>query len=84
MSIRYASTQIRKYACDCVQSTINIVLDRVGRVDPVTRGIEISVNYLGFDFDVCPIAPLLRTDLNVLSMQVCGCKSAALYCFSYS
>jgi len=33
-------------------STINIVFDRVGKVDPVTRAIEISVNYLGFRFDV--------------------------------
>ena len=33
-------------------STINIVFDRVGRVDPITRGFEIAVNYLGFQFDV--------------------------------
>ncbi|KAL3886675.1 hypothetical protein ACJMK2_026655 [Sinanodonta woodiana] len=33
-------------------STINIIFDRVGRVDPVTRGIEIAVNYLGIQFDV--------------------------------
>ena len=34
------------------QSTVNIIFDRVGRVDPVTRGIEIAVNYLGIQFDV--------------------------------
>jgi len=33
-------------------STINIVFDRVGRVDPITRGFEIAVNYLGLHFDV--------------------------------
>lgn len=33
-------------------STINIIFDRVGRVDPVTRGIEIAVNYMGISFDV--------------------------------
>lgn len=33
-------------------ATVNILFDRVGRVDPVTRGIEIAVNYLGFQFDV--------------------------------
>jgi len=33
-------------------ATINIVFDRVGRVDPVTRGLEIAVNYLGIQFDV--------------------------------
>ncbi|KAM7315004.1 Golgi pH regulator [Ixodes scapularis] len=32
--------------------TINIVFDRVGRVDPVTRGMEIAVHYMGFDVDV--------------------------------
>ena len=35
-----------------MQATINIVFDRVGRVDPVTRGIEIAVDYLGIQFDV--------------------------------
>uniref|UniRef100_A0A8C1UWA5 Golgi pH regulator n=1 Tax=Cyprinus carpio TaxID=7962 RepID=A0A8C1UWA5_CYPCA len=34
-------------------ATINIVFDRVGKNDPVTRGIEITVNYLGIQFDVC-------------------------------
>lgn len=33
-------------------STVNIIFDRVGKVDPVTRGIEIAVNYLGIQFDV--------------------------------
>lgn len=32
--------------------TVNIVFDRVGKVDPVTRGIEIAVNYIGFQLDV--------------------------------
>ncbi|RXM98558.1 Golgi pH regulator [Acipenser ruthenus] len=34
------------------KATINIVFDRVGKTDPVTRGIEITVNYLGIQFDV--------------------------------
>ena len=33
-------------------STVNIIFDRVGKVDPVTRGIEITVNYIGLQFDV--------------------------------
>lgn len=33
-------------------STVNIVFDRVGKVDPVTRGIQIVVNYMGFELDV--------------------------------
>ncbi|VDK85401.1 unnamed protein product [Onchocerca ochengi] len=32
--------------------TVNIVFDRVGKVDPVTRGIEIAVNYMGFELDI--------------------------------
>uniref|UniRef100_A0AAF5RXV6 Golgi pH regulator n=1 Tax=Wuchereria bancrofti TaxID=6293 RepID=A0AAF5RXV6_WUCBA len=32
--------------------TVNIVFDRVGKVDPVTRGIEIAVNYMGFQLDI--------------------------------
>ncbi|KAK7580328.1 hypothetical protein V9T40_000957 [Parthenolecanium corni] len=33
-------------------STINIVFDRVGKIDPVTRGMSILVHCLGFDLDV--------------------------------
>ncbi|MFH4976242.1 hypothetical protein AB6A40_002951 [Gnathostoma spinigerum] len=33
-------------------STVNIVFDRVGKVDPVTRGIEIAVKYMGIELDV--------------------------------
>jgi len=33
-------------------STVNIVFDRVGRVDPVTRGIQIAVNFVGLQIDV--------------------------------
>ncbi|XP_069746575.1 Golgi pH regulator isoform X3 [Narcine bancroftii] len=33
-------------------ATINIVFNRVGKTDPVSRGIEITVNYLGIQFDV--------------------------------
>ncbi|KAK6054129.1 pH regulator A family protein [Cooperia oncophora] len=32
--------------------TVNIVFDRVGKVDPVTKGIEIGVNWMGIDLDV--------------------------------
>lgn len=32
--------------------TINIIFDRVGKKDVVTRGIEIAVLWLGFKFDV--------------------------------
>ena len=42
------------YTC-YFQSTINIIFDRVGKVDPVTRGIEIAVNYLGIQFDVSSV-----------------------------
>lgn len=33
-------------------ATINIIFDRVGKVDPVTRGMEIAVKYFGIQFDV--------------------------------
>lgn len=32
--------------------TVNIVFDRVGKVDPVTKGIEIGVHWIGIDMDV--------------------------------
>ncbi|XP_018324186.1 Golgi pH regulator [Agrilus planipennis] len=32
--------------------TINIVFDRVGKKDPVTRGIEIAVHWMGLNIDV--------------------------------
>ncbi|XP_063700242.1 Golgi pH regulator [Culicoides brevitarsis] len=33
-------------------STINIIFDRVGKKDAVTRGIEIAVHWCGFEMDV--------------------------------
>ncbi|XP_064595611.1 Golgi pH regulator-like [Liolophura sinensis] len=33
-------------------ATVNIIFDRVGKKDPITRGTEIAVNYLGIQFDV--------------------------------
>lgn len=33
-------------------SSVNIIFDRVGKIDPVTRSIEISVHYFGIEFDV--------------------------------
>ena len=33
-------------------SSVNIIFDRVGKVDPVTKTIEIIVNYFGIEFDV--------------------------------
>lgn len=35
-----------------IMAWINIILNRVGRIDPVTRGIQIAVDWLGFEFDV--------------------------------
>ncbi|CAG2169681.1 unnamed protein product, partial [Oppiella nova] len=32
--------------------TVNIVFDRVGKVDPVTRGLQIAVNWVGLQVDV--------------------------------
>ena len=40
------------------QATINIIFDRVGKVDPVTRGIEIAVKYFGIQFDVSVLVSL--------------------------
>lgn len=31
--------------------TINIVFNRVGKIDPVTKGIEIVVNWMGYEID---------------------------------
>lgn len=33
------------------QCTINIIFDRVGKKDAVTRGLEIAVHWCGFDID---------------------------------
>ncbi|KAI6239356.1 Protein Y75B8A6 [Aphelenchoides fujianensis] len=33
-------------------STVNIVFDRVNKVDPVTKGIEIFVHHLGYEIDI--------------------------------
>ncbi|XP_067938286.1 Golgi pH regulator-like isoform X2 [Watersipora subatra] len=33
-------------------ASINIIFDRVGKTDPITKTIEIAVNYLGIRFDV--------------------------------
>jgi golgi pH regulator len=33
-------------------STINIIFDRVGKKDVVTRGMEIAGDWLGFQFDM--------------------------------
>lgn len=33
-------------------STVNIVFDRVGKVDPVTKGIHIAVHWVGINIDV--------------------------------
>ncbi len=33
-------------------STVNIVFDRVGRVDPITKGMEIAVHWFGLDINV--------------------------------
>ncbi|XP_044751698.1 Golgi pH regulator [Coccinella septempunctata] len=32
--------------------TVNIIFDRVGKKDPVTRVIEIAIHWMGFNFDV--------------------------------
>jgi len=34
------------------KSSVNIIFDRVGKLDPVTHGIEIIVKYFNIDFDV--------------------------------
>jgi len=33
-------------------STVNIVFDRVGKVDPITKGMEIAVHWFGLDIEV--------------------------------
>ncbi len=33
-------------------STVNIVFDRVGRMDPISKGMEIAVHWFGLDIDV--------------------------------
>ena len=33
-------------------STVNIVFDRVGKMDPITKTFDILVNWLGFNIDV--------------------------------
>ena len=33
-------------------STVNIVFDRVGKMDPITKTFDILVNWFGFDTDM--------------------------------
>lgn len=33
-------------------STVNIVFDRVGKMDPITKTFDILVNWFGFDIDM--------------------------------
>lgn len=40
-----------------LQSTINIIFDRVGKIDPVTRGMSILVHSVGIDIDVAFWSP---------------------------
>lgn len=41
------------YCCwKIVVSTINILFNRIGRQDPITRGMSLAVHYLGFELDV--------------------------------
>ncbi len=53
LSVCHTHTHTHTLGCvSLLQCTVNIVFDRVGKVDPVTRGIEIAVNWLGIQFDV--------------------------------
>lgn len=65
------SAEIRNLQhCLSLQATINIVFDRVGKTDPVTRGIEITVNYLGIQFDVSSLvgrSSIFFSQMNILS-----------------
>ncbi|KAH9503840.1 Golgi pH regulator B [Bulinus truncatus] len=53
---RYFNVMGHFFSLYCVykifMATINIIFDRVGKVDPVTKGIEIAVKYFGFEFDI--------------------------------
>ncbi|KOB76505.1 Protein GPR89A, partial [Operophtera brumata] len=62
-------------------STINIVFDRVGKKDPVTRGLEIIVHWLGLHIDImgmyfCSSVLLMRMNMpaeyRVIVTQVLG------------
>lgn len=52
VSLAYVTLYYIRYIVYLFQCTINIVFDRVGKKDPVTRGIEIAVHWMGFDIDV--------------------------------
>ncbi|XP_059140213.1 Golgi pH regulator-like [Physella acuta] len=53
---RYFNVMGHFFSLYCVykifMATINIIFDRVGKVDPVTKGIEIAVKYFGFELDI--------------------------------
>lgn len=38
--------------------TVNIIFDRVGKTDPVTKGVAICVDWLGIEFDVSAVKTL--------------------------
>jgi hypothetical protein len=74
-----------------LQSTINIVFDRVGKKDPVTRGMEIAVHWVGINIDVtfwsqhisfflvgCIVVTSIRGLLLTLTKVYIHCGSTAL------
>lgn len=50
------------------------MFDRVGKTDPVTRGIEITVNYLGIQFDVRHTRMPMHTPAEIATCHVVSCK----------
>lgn len=69
------------------------MFDRVGKTDPVTRGIEITVNYLGIQFDVRPthtflsanshpdVCPAVKIIIEALSSSVVNMVKVAFSSF---
>lgn len=78
------------------QCTINIIFDRVGKKDPVTRGFEIAVLWCGFDIDLafwnqhisfllvgCIVVTSIRGLLLTLTKVYCHLLTA-LFLITYS
>lgn len=49
--LTYLFLQPGYLAYKIIMCTVNIVFDRVGKKDPISRGLEISADWLGFRFD---------------------------------
>lgn len=72
------------------QCTVNIVFDRVGRMDPITRTLQFLVNYIGLDVDIkfwsqhvsfLVIGLIVVTSIRGLLINLTKVKMICIFCY---